>query len=118
MEWTRTPFGPKGAGYTFVRMLQRVLQPVNRFTASFVDDICVYSDEWHVHLEHVEQFLKTIKEAGLTLNLKKSSFAQSEVKFVGHLVGSGKRRADPSKLATVREMKVPVTKRQVRQIIG
>ena len=33
-------------------------------------------------------------------------------------MGSGKRRADPSKLATVREMKVPETKRQVRQIIG
>ena len=91
----------KGAGYTFVRMQQRVLQPINKFTASFIDDISVFSDEWHIHVQHVERFLQTIKEAGLTLNLKKSSFAQSEVKFVGHLVGSGKRRADPSKLATV-----------------
>jgi len=71
LEWTITPFGLKGAGYTFVRMLQRVLQPVSQFTASFIDDICVYSDEWHVHLGHVEKFLQTIKEARLTLNLNK-----------------------------------------------
>jgi transposase InsO family protein len=118
LEWTRTPFGLKGAGYTFVRMLQRVLQPVSEFTASFIDDISVFSSEWPIHIKQVERFLQIIKDAGLTLNLKKSRFAQSEVKFVGHLVGSGKRRADPSKLETVREMKVPETKRQVRQIIG
>jgi len=99
-------------------MLQHVLQPVSQFTASFIDDISVYSNEWHTHLMHLEKFLQTIKDAGITLHLKKSSFAQSEVKFVGHLVGSGKRRADPQKLATVRDMKVPETKRQVRQIIG
>ena len=118
LEWTRTPFGLKGAGYTFVRMLQRVLQPISQFTTSFIDDISVYSNEWSNHLQHVERFLQIIKDAGLTLNLKKSVFAQGEVKFIGHLVGSGKRRADPQKLATVRNMKVPETKRQVRQIIG
>jgi len=69
LELTRTPSGLKGAGYTLVRMLQRVLQPVSQLTASFIDDICVYSDEWHVYLGHVDKFLQTIKVAGLTLNL-------------------------------------------------
>jgi len=54
----------------------------------------------------------------LTLNLKKCSFAQHEVKFVGHIIGSGQRRADPDKLSTVNEMKPPENKKQVRQILG
>jgi len=37
---------------------------------------------------------------------------------VGHLVGSGHRRADPEKVAAVHNMKVPETKNQMRQILG
>jgi hypothetical protein len=99
-------------------MLQRILQPVNQFTASFVDDMSVFSNSWEQHLNHVERYLQTIKAAGLTLNLNKSSLAQSEVRFLGHIVGSGKRRADPQKVSAVRNMKTPATKRQVRQILG
>jgi hypothetical protein len=117
-EWVRTPFGLKGAGYTFVRMLQRILHPVNQFTASFVDDMSVFSNSWEQHLNHVERYLQIIKAAGLTLNLRKSNLAQNEVRFLGHIVGSGRRRADPQKVSAVRDMKIPTTKRQVRQILG
>jgi hypothetical protein len=111
-EWVRTPFGLKGAGNTFVRMIQGVLQPVRQFTATFVDDTSVYSDDWKQHLLHLDRYLSTIRDAGLTLNLDKTSLAQSEVRFVGHIVGSGQRRADPRKVSTVLNMKIPETKRQ------
>jgi hypothetical protein len=39
--------------------------------------------------------LSNIRASGLTLNLSKSYFAKPEVKFIGHLVGSGHRRVDP-----------------------
>jgi len=56
--------------------------------------------------------------AGMTLNLKKCQFAKSEVKFVGQLIGSGQRRVDPDKLKAVKNMKIPQSKKQVRQIMG
>ena len=37
---------------------------------------------------------------------------------MGHLIGSGKRLADPDKVAAVKNMKVPKTKKQVRQVLG
>ena len=37
---------------------------------------------------------------------------------MGHLIGSGKRRADPDKVEAVKNMKVPKTKKQVRQVLG
>ena len=117
-EFTRAPFGQKGSGNTFMRAMQQVIQPLRQFTASFVDDVSVYSNQWKLHLAHVTRFLQAIRNSGLTLNLKKCNFAQGEIKFVGHLVGSGHRRADPEKVAAVHNMKVPETKKQVRQILG
>jgi len=85
-EYTRAPFGQKGSGNSFVRAIQHVLYPIRKFTASFVDDISVYSNEFDHHLADLEEFLRVIKDSGFTLNLKKCKFAQSHVKYVGHII--------------------------------
>jgi len=97
-EFMRAPFGQKGSGNTFMRAMQIVMQPLRQFAASFVDDVSVYSNQWRMYLEHITKFLQAIKKSGFTLNLKKCNFAEREIKFVGHLIGSGHRRADPIKL--------------------
>ena len=37
---------------------------------SFVDDMAVHSDQWEEHLIHLARFLKTMRDAKLTLNLR------------------------------------------------
>ena len=115
---TRAPFGQKGSGNTFVRAIQQVLHPIRDVTASFVDDIAVHSNEFDQHLMDLEKFLQVMKYSGVTLNINKCHFAQSKVKFVGYIIGSGERSPDPGKVSTVKDMKVPGTKKQVRRIIG
>ena len=39
-------------------------------------------------------------------------------KFVGHIIGSGKRRADPNKISSIHLLKEPETKKQLRQVLG
>ena len=117
-EWTRTPFGMKSSGNTFVRAVQYILQPIKSFTDAYIDDMAVYSTEWCLHLNHLRQFLQRVRVSGLTLKLQKCHFALPEVKFCGELVGSGIRRADPGKVTAVNELKVPVTKTHVRQVLG
>ena len=108
-----TPGHPQSSGLvermadTIKNMIQHILQPLKRFAAA-----------WPLHLQQLEKFLQAIRGAGLTLNLKKCNFGRSEVKFCGHLVGSGQRRADPDKVASVQYLKTPETKTQVRQILG
>jgi len=117
-EWVRTPFGMKSSSATCVRAIQQILRPLKQFTDSYVDDMTVFSDQWRCHLHHLTEFLKRIRECGLTLNIKKCNFAQNNVKFCGQIVGSGQRRADPEKVAVVRNIKVPETKTQVRRLLG
>jgi len=54
----------------------------------------------------------------MTLNLAQCEFAKSEVKFVGHFVGSGKRRPDPQRLEGFAEMERPHTKKELRKLLG
>ena len=117
-EWTRAAFGLRNSGSSFVRMMTKSLLPIRHFTACFVDDSAVYSDEWKEHLRHVDQYLQVVRDCGLTLNLTKSEFAKPEVKFCGQIVGSGNRRIDPEKLRAVGEIKRPETKKEVRQLLG
>ena len=37
---------------------------------------------------------------------------------MGHLIGSGQRRVDPDRIKAIKDMKIPQSKKQVRQIMG
>ena len=117
-EFQRMPFGLKSASNTFMRCISKILHPIRTFTEPFVDDMSVHSNSWSDHLNHLDKFLVSIHDSGLTLNLNKCTFAQSKAKFVGHVIGSGKIEPDPVKVATVHDIKPPVSKKDVRRLIG
>ena len=54
-EFNRAPFGLRNSG------------PIREFTDSFVDDVAVHSDQWKGHMNHLDQFLHTVKTAGVPL---------------------------------------------------
>ena len=101
------------AAQTFVRAIQLILKPLKEFADSYKDDSAVHSNIWRDHLKNIEEFLKTMRSEGLTLNLKKHA-----IKFCGEIIGSGIRKPDPEKVAAIKEMNEPETKRQLRGILG
>jgi len=68
-EWERMPFGLRNAGATFIRALTSILQPVQQFAGSYVDDMAVGSGDWTSHMTHLRRFLVTIQDAGITLSI-------------------------------------------------
>jgi len=113
-EFNRVPNGLKGSGNSFVRSITKILRPIREFTDSFVDDVAVHSDQWKKHIYYFDNFLRTLKEDGVTLNLKKCKWAQSQVKFCGQVIGSGKRFADTEKIKVVKEMNAPKMKTELK----
>ena len=95
-----------------------MIKQIRSFTEAYVDDAAVHSGEWQRHLEHIDRYLQTMRESGITLKLRKCQFALPEIKFCGQLVGSGTRRADPDKISAIKKLVTPITKRHVRQMIG
>ena len=117
-------FGGKACSSSFIRGVQKVIEPIRGFTESFVDDLIVHSrvkngeKPFTVHLQHVERFLQRIKEVGMTLKLQKCKFCQREVKFCGKIVGNNGQRPDPGKVAAIQNLKPAKTKTEVRRLLG
>ena len=85
-EFNRAPFGLKGSGNLFVCALSNILRPTCEFTDSFVDDIAVHSDEWKEHLKDIDHFLNIIRNAGITLSLKKCNGHRVKSNFAAKLL--------------------------------
>jgi Reverse transcriptase (RNA-dependent DNA polymerase) len=76
-EWTRTPFGMRSSGITFVRTIKGLLYPICDFRKSYVDDMAVHSDGFEDHLKHIDSYSNTMKSARITLGIKKPELPSS-----------------------------------------
>ncbi|GFX21378.1 retrovirus-related Pol polyprotein from transposon opus [Trichonephila clavipes] len=98
--------------------MDQVLSPHHNYCRSYIDDVAVFSETWSDHLQHLEGVFKTLRAVGLTVNIEKCDFGKSQVKFLGHLVGSGKTCSGSSKVETMSKLLRPTTKKQLRGLIG
>ncbi|RXN24948.1 hypothetical protein ROHU_005997 [Labeo rohita] len=117
-QYTILPFGLHGAPATFQRLMDQVLAGCEQYAAAYLDDVVIYSGTWQEHLRHLDDILKRLQEAGLTINTTKCSWAQEEVKYLGYLLGHGQIRPQVEKLKAIRNIARPQTKRQVRSFLG
>lgn len=111
-------FGLKNAPFAFSRLMHEVLKGAESFAVPYLDDIAVFSSTWQQHLEHLQQVFLRIHEAGLTLKLAKCRLASSEVHYLGHVVGQGKRRPSEIKVEAITSFPLPKTKTNLRSFLG
>jgi hypothetical protein len=51
-----------------------------------MDDMLIYSRSIEEHLGHLKEAFGCLEKAGFTLNRDKVHLAQSEIKFLGHIL--------------------------------
>jgi hypothetical protein len=88
------------------------------YAAEYLDDVVIHSVSWDEHMEHVRNILEKLRQAGLTVKPKKCQFATARCSYLGHVVGSGEVRPEPSKLQAVKDFPTPTTKKEVRAFLG
>ena len=59
---------------------------MRKFLVVYFDDILVYSNSRTDHVDHLKQLFCALREAKLFANLKKCTFLQSQVLFLGFIV--------------------------------
>ncbi|XP_070379288.1 uncharacterized protein [Dermacentor albipictus] len=70
------------------------------------------------HMQHLGKVLATLKQVGLTANPAKCKFAQTKVKYLGHVVGSGTHSPDPDRVSAIFKLQAPKTKRDLRSVLS
>ena len=69
-------------------------------------------------LARLEEVLCRLSDFGLQLKAKKCTFMQTEVDFLGHIVGRTGLACDPEKISAVRNWHAPSSVKGVRQFVG
>ncbi|GBG92337.1 hypothetical protein CBR_g55217 [Chara braunii] len=128
-QWVRCPMGICNAPATFQRAMNMTFQNfvnktrltqgmINFCVIVYMDDILVYSETYHGHVQHIEWTLGALRDAGFKIALEKSEFFLSKILFLGYVVTRGGLRPDSRKVAAVKEAPVPTSLTQVRAFLG
>lgn len=132
-EFPRMTFGLCNAAQTYQRFMDNVvLKGIEHITDGktdidggassqlfcYIDDILIASEDQSEHKKHLEMVFKRFEEFGLTINLAKCSFAQTQIEFLGYHVSSVGIRPLDDKVKAISDFPRPETVEQMRRFLG
>jgi hypothetical protein len=113
------PFGLCNAPTTFVRVMNDVFRPfIDDFVIVYLDDIHVFSGTWDEHVRHVNKVLDTLQREKLYVKLSKCEFGKTALVYLGHIVGGGQLKIDPSKIDVIVNCPEPKSVTEVQSFLG
>lgn len=114
-----TAFGLTNAPATQQRLVDLLFGPEFELKVfAYLDDIIICSKSFSEHVLLLEKVLNKLKLANLTINLDKSNFFRSELKYLGYLIDANGLRTDPSKVEAITNYPVPKTRKEVKRFLG
>ncbi len=118
-EWTRMPFGQKGAPLTFQRTMNNIFgDMLGNSVYTYLDNIIIVSKDMTSHMETLKLVLRRLQEVGLKLKLSKCEFPKPRIKFLGHEVDEQGIYTVDDKTAAVAQFPQPKTVENVQSFLG
>ena len=117
-EFSCMPFGLRNAPAVFQQMMDSVLGECYDCSATYIDDIIVFSEDWASHLVDLRKVLGVLGKHGLTAKPVKCSWGSSYVQYLGHMIGGGKMVVPSMRAKAMAEYKRPVTKKDMQSFLG
>src|SRR5260370_35556003 len=118
-QFKRLPFRLHNGPSVFQRVMQGILAPfLWIFSLVYIDDIVVYSQSYEEHLTHLDQVLQAVKEARITLSLKKCHFAYTSILLLGQKVSRLGLSTHAEKVKAITELATPINVRTRHIFMG
>lgn len=117
-EYNNVPFGLTNAPRVFQRLMTKIFKPIRGNSAIYLDDVLLYAATVDEALNILKQALDILRQEGMTLNLKKCTFLQATVVYLGYEIGQGVVRPGAEKIKAVEEFPTPKTVHHIRQFLG
>jgi len=119
-QWNVMPFGLCNAPASFQALMDKVLRPLilRNICCVYMDDILVFSKTKEEHLQYLREVFAALAEHKIYCKPSKCSFLQTEIKYLGYLIGNGQIKPDPSAVACVTDWSVPDSRSKLRSFLG
>jgi hypothetical protein len=85
-----------------------------------MNDVFIYSNgSYQDYISKVKKVLRKLHKAGLKLDIEKSEFASSEIKYLGFIISAEKGiKINPGKVEAIKKWKAPTIVKEIRSFIG
>jgi hypothetical protein len=119
-EFTVVPFGLSNAPTIFMCLMNGVFREyLDKFVIVFLDDILIYSKSEEESEHHLRMVLQVLREHQLYAKLRKCSFYQKQIHYLGHIISKDGIAMDLEKIEAIREWSVPLKNvTEVRSFMG
>jgi hypothetical protein len=113
------PFGICNAPATFMRVMNGVLRNfLDDCVIVYLDDIFIFIKYCQEHGINVKKVLDVLKTENLFLKMSKCEFGNTSLVYLGHIVGGGEFKIDPSKVEFIFDRPNPNNVIEVRSFFG
>lgn len=113
------PFGLCNAAQTMSELMNKVIPAKLRDKVFiYLDELLVVSATFEEHFQVLSKVAACLRSSGLTINLEKSKFCHSEIRYLGYIIGNGQLKTDPTKVEAITNFPQPKTIRQLRSFLG
>jgi hypothetical protein len=118
-EWMVMPFGLCNAPTTFMHAMNDGFRTfIDEFVILYLDEILVFDRTWDEHVMHVKTILDVLKKETLYVKLSKCEFGKTSLVYLGHIVGGGQVKIDPSKFEVIVNWPKTTSITEVRILLG
>ena len=117
-QFLRMPFGLISATITFQAVMNEVIRDLGPNCMLYLDDVIIENDDKLYHLQQIENFLATLEENGLKLNLEKCVFGRNKIKYLGFVLSKEGISPDKRNIEAVQQFTKPKTLTELRSLCG
>lgn len=118
-EFNVMPYGLKNAPATFSRLMGEVLGDLYwKNVCCYLDDILVHGKTFEECMDRLQDVLRRLRRANLTLALNKCAFFPKEVLYLGYVIAEGKIKPNQKRVEALGKIATPKSVKDVRSLLG
>ena len=114
-----TPFGLCNAPATFQNYINHILHDaLDNYCTAYLDDVLIYSNTREDHINHVNEIIRRLGDAGLQIDISRSGFFTKKTKYLGLIISTEGISMDLNKVRTILDWAEPTTVKELQQFLG
>src|SRR5207302_11487529 len=118
-EYTEMPFGLCNAPATCQSIIDDIFRDVlDEGVIAHMDDILIYSETIEDHVSLVRRVMERLRKACLCVSIKKSTFHQRQVEFLGYLISDKGISMTEAKVEEMKKWPPPESVVDVQSFMG
>ena len=117
VRFLRMPFGLVEAPEVYLRVMSELFGHLPGCN-SYFDDFLIEGETFEQLLGNLRGVFLRCREVNLKIQFAKSRFFVQELPWIGHVIGQGVLKADPTKIEAIVNMPAPVDKSALVRVLG